>query len=1132
MQSHDCSCLNRRRYLPRERFGEVAPASQFSKHQGGGDGLRFCRVLLSCALVWGWTVLAFPQASPSSAVDSTPVRQIDLAKLGYQGLSSESRLMTTANVTVNFLDDNHLLLTFNPKKLFQRDPACPPSHKDRSIQAEVIELASGRVVRQASWYLHDEHRYLWPLGDGHFLLRKLNSLYQVDQELHEKLLLESPKPLLWTGVTPDGRQIMVETAVDDSGKVRNAAKAKVKIDFLDVKSLAVQRTIQVSQVLPLEATSLGFGDAVRGMSGKIWLVRFGSGFKDRSYITRVKSRCVPDLLFPTNNTMFVGRCSAEGSDYSVSIFTLTGHFLWREKWSQHRYEPAIERSEDGSRVAISTLVGAADDGALLKEEEEWPQVQQSFRVVDAASGTPVLSTKAGSAILKGQNFALSPTGNQFAVLDGSILRVFDLPGMSTEERVKYVALQADAPTLATPAARSSAEGSNDSDEVFDVAEQNNSEEPPKAPPVAAPGSSQADASAPVIAQQAAGPKPDSTGADITDSSVVTFKVASKTVVVDVVVTDSKGHTVKGLRGEDFQVQEDGKPERVNYFHEFVGYDATNGSSGAGPFETAPSPADKLPTNVFTNNQLTREDEPVTVVLFDLLNTPPENQAFAREQLITVLKSKPPGSQFALCTLAGHLQLIQGFTSDEKLLIATANGKKGATHYNSLMERDLGLDKGLQMQKEIAAVDPNMQFVVQVFQQAEAEQRAQELDMRVNLTVDAFAQLARYLSGVPGRKSVIWLSASFPLGIFPNNDLFDAFSESRNYTALLKKTANLLAEAHVSVYPVDVRGLTTQAAFAASTLLNPTVGGPGSATPVPAAAGNAGAIANIASNAAQTTPMQQATHESLEAEVGEQSTMDQIASDTGGKAFYNTNGIKEAIQAAAEQGSNYYMLSYTPANHNYDGKFRKLKVTLAAKGYRMAYRHGYYADDPFAPITEEKDALARDVGMAAMQHGSPQSHQIVFATRVVPVGKPVKVDPTKQAGGKRPKKNAIVITEVQHYAVDYAIAAPQLHFVEQGNMHHGVLAFMASTFDDDGKALSRVASRTTSDLKASSYKDVMVGGFRVHQEFDVPVNAVSLRLGVEDELNRRLGTVEISLPVPQPPQEAGLRTKALPDIEPD
>lgn len=161
----------------------------------GGDPRRVVRgVLALCTLIFGAVVLAAasPQTSPVTVDDAKPTRQIDLTKLGYQGLSAEGRLMTTVNVTINFVDANHLLLTFNPKKMFKRDPACPPSHKDRIVQAQVIDLGTGKVVHEASWYLHDEHRYLWPLGDGRFLLRKLNSLYVLDQDLHEKLLMESP----------------------------------------------------------------------------------------------------------------------------------------------------------------------------------------------------------------------------------------------------------------------------------------------------------------------------------------------------------------------------------------------------------------------------------------------------------------------------------------------------------------------------------------------------------------------------------------------------------------------------------------------------------------------------------------------------------------------------------------------------------------------------------------------------------------------------------------------------------------------------------------------------------------------------------------------------------------------------
>ena len=124
-------------------------------------------------------------------------------------------------------------------------------------------------------------------------------------------------------------------------------------------------------------------------------------------------------------------------------------------------------------------------------------------------------------------------------------------------------------------------------------------------------------------------------------------------------------------------------------------------------------------------------------------------------------------------------------------------------------------------------------------------------------------------------------------------------------------------------------------------------------------------------------------------------------------------------------------------------------------------------------------------------------------------------------------------EVQHYSVDYTIAAPQLQFSVEGDNHHGIFDSMASTFDDDGKALSRTASHIVAGLKAQSFHDVMAGGFRVHQELAIPVNATSLRLGIKDEFNRKLGTVEIPLPVPSPmspvrpePCRKSNRTKAF------
>ena len=63
---------------------------------------------------------------------------------------------------------------------------------------------------------------------------------------------------------------------------------------------------------------------------------------------------------------------------------------------------------------------------------------------------------------------------------------------------------------------------------------------------------------------------------------------------------------------------------------------------------------------------------------------------------------------------------------------------------------------------------------------------------------------------------------------------------------------------------------------------------------------------------------------------EHTTMEQMASDTGGHAFYNTNGLASAVAKAIDAGSNYYTLTYTPTDHNWNGSYRNIHVELAGQ----------------------------------------------------------------------------------------------------------------------------------------------------------------------------------------------------------
>jgi len=87
------------------------------------------------------------QTKPADPAPPTPL-QIDLVKIGYQGLSAQVRLSGDTHVSLDYLDPQHILLTYNPKKLFQRSPDCPPSHNDRMIHAAVLELPSGNIVKE------------------------------------------------------------------------------------------------------------------------------------------------------------------------------------------------------------------------------------------------------------------------------------------------------------------------------------------------------------------------------------------------------------------------------------------------------------------------------------------------------------------------------------------------------------------------------------------------------------------------------------------------------------------------------------------------------------------------------------------------------------------------------------------------------------------------------------------------------------------------------------------------------------------------------------------------------------------------------------------------------------------------
>jgi len=853
----------------------------------------------------------------------------------------------------------------------------------------------------------------------------------------------------------------------------------------------------------LDGTSTGYADSLH--KDDLWLIRFGPSPSDRHNIARVRAKDVPRVLYSSNNSLLIGRCCSAEGDYSVSSFTLSGHRLWRERWPQYRHLPVIGHSRDGGRFAVSTIIAKlrTDESAQATNvDSDDSGLEQNVQVIESATGTLIRSLWVNPVVTTEQNFSLSPDGLRVAVLSRSAIDIYDLPEISTEERARLAALNANAPELSPPA-------TNNSEQSAAVAAQLTQPETPQ--PAVAEASVPAE---PVPTQPT-----QTTTAAATNTPAATFRAATRAVVVDVVVTDPKGNPIKGLQKDAFEITEDGREQDIRSFHEAA-------EPQAPPSQNLSSASAKQSPNVFTNASQSTDPGSVMMILLDLLNTPAADQQYAREELIKFLKDRPAKSQFALAVMTGNpkapLQMLQGFTPDENLLLASLNhGKTTPTSNRWQTAHDTGEDSARTV-RELSQGDSlykAWQALLHGIEISQEVEQSIDTEARIHTTAGTLVQLSTYLAGMPGRKSLVWLSGSFPISLPVGLNSQNPSSNSRSYTRLVEQLSNLLAQSQVAVYPVYIRAMDAASDISASI-----------STFTPLHSSNTPTSINAFADDSPVSPYHQQIMEQMSGRLNEHMALDRIASATGGKAFYNSNAIEDAMSTASEQAANYYTLSYTPSNKNYDGRFRKIKVTLPDKQVRLYYRPGYFADDKASP----RD-IARNIRVVAMQHGSPQSRQIHFSVLVAPLGTKTKIAST-EAGAVTPessKKSSPSLIEVQPHSIDYAINGSDLRFLSLANgTYQSALTFMIASFDSEGRPLTGVASVSTTDTQPGDYREIFVGGFRAHQEVDVPVDAASLRIGVQDQFTGYIGTVDIPLPVPKPPDLPKLVKHQLPEIEPD
>jgi VWFA-related protein len=577
------------------------------------------------------------------------------------------------------------------------------------------------------------------------------------------------------------------------------------------------------------------------------------------------------------------------------------------------------------------------------------------------------------------------------------------------------------------------------------------------------------------------------------TAVPTLRVTTREVLLDVLAADKYGQPVTGLKAADFTVSEEGQPQVIRRLDEH------HPMSAADVEKLTAAPA--LPPNTFTNFTPVRNTNASTVLLLDAMDSPIVAQMVMRQQLINYLKHTQPGPPIAIFQLDTEMRLIQGFTSDPKVLLAAAESK-----------RDLP-----SLAKPTAA--PRSYTADAQYRRVLAETLRNGMRM-----------LGSYLAGFPGRKNLIWFTGQVPMTIMGfgfGNPFRDGLTVTGGTGDELTDLTDVLTVSRVALYPVDTRGL--------------------SVAPDEFGAGpRRGAFPNPG------------------ARVFDHTNMDMVAEQTGGKAYYNTNDFAHVIAEVVNNGSSYYTIAYATTNTKWNGELRHIKVTVDRPDVHLQHREGYYAysldkreQSGIASIEKRRADAAAQQGGSETQIASqpPGVDQAAESTANSPdLGATVRHSPTGGFGlamglGAIPPTEIVFVArlwadanaeklgeqspmspdnflkpEWQHkpfrnYTIVFNADAHRIRFTQTPDgMRHGAVEFVAVVYSADGQQVNALLKTESFDLTSDQYRNLLVSGLPAKEEIAIPVKGdFFLRLGVHDVTGDQVGALEI--PVDQIKLEA-------------
>jgi VWFA-related protein len=359
------------------------------------------------------------------------------------------------------------------------------------------------------------------------------------------------------------------------------------------------------------------------------------------------------------------------------------------------------------------------------------------------------------------------------------------------------------------------------------------------------------------------------------------------VRVAVVVRDRSGNPVRGLGREDFSIEEDGKAQTIEAFalEDIPVAPAPPATEEAAAPAAAP-PILKPPAGVppAVSAAAALAGQRLVVLLFDSVMPPEELERGVKSAREYVDKRMSAADRVAVAVIEGGLQVYTDFTADRTRLQAALDVVEGL----SSDAAGPGADPEPAGDGDAPAMDGGLSSL--------------DVDQRLR----ALETLATALLPLPQKKSVVYFSGGMG-GTSVDNQVE------------LRAAVNRAVRANVAIYPVDSRGLTAMP--------------PG---------GDASQASSMTADAFAGRTIVDA----LDQRLSSQDTLASLASDTGGRTFFDSNDFGGVFERVLNDSSTYYVLGYSTTNLRRDGKFRRIKVKVKGEKLKVEHRSGYYAGKDF------------------------------------------------------------------------------------------------------------------------------------------------------------------------------------------